>query len=251
VELEEDMSQRLDFIDVSHYQVDAGPIDWKKVAAAGVLGVIAKCTEGTGSKDPTYETNRAGALGAGLAFASYHFLRHGNVAAQMDFYIDVCGPDVGERVVIDYEHTDCTISDLEQAVDWLCDNRPDLEIAIYGASKLTDDSKASTTGILKGTSLWAARYSSKEPVINTAIWPVWTAWQFSQEGRVDGIKGAVDTNTFNGSRSNCLKWFGPVGAEPEPEPEPPPATQTTIYKVTVTAPVGDVSIQVEEITDEG
>lgn len=222
------MAQRLDFIDVSRYQ---GTINFVLVKEAGVLGVIAKATESTTYQDPNYKTNRAGALNAGLAFATYHFLKHGNVRQQMEWYVKTASPREGERVVIDYEDTACTIDDLEEAVLWLEANRPDLQISIYGASMLCDDVNAcADTSFLADTSLWAARYSTtKEPYVGSA-WATYTAWQYSDQGKVDGISGPVDLNMFNGSRENCVLWFGPA-AEPAPMPEPEPEFEPIITTV--------------------
>ena len=59
-------------IDVSRHQ---GTIDWAQVAASGQRFVLAKATEGLLTVDPTYATNRAGAMAAGLEFGAYHFAR--------------------------------------------------------------------------------------------------------------------------------------------------------------------------------
>lgn len=230
------MAQRLDFIDISHYQNDAGPIDFAKVKSAGVLGVIANATDGT-KVDSGYAANRAGALAQNLAFASYHYLYHGNVSSQMAAFIKTVAPLAGERVVIDYEDDPCTIDDLTQAVAWLQANRPDLEITVYGASKLTDDAHGHADQ-LAGTSLWAARFSSQEPNIATDVWPTWSAWQYSETGKVGGITGNVDLNQFNGSRDNCLKWFGPASAQPAPAPAPAPQL------VAITDPAGTITVTV-------
>src|SRR6266545_3456664 len=59
-------------IDVSRHQ---GTIDWAQVEASGQRFVIAKASEGLFTVDPTYATNRAGAMAAGLVFGAYHFAR--------------------------------------------------------------------------------------------------------------------------------------------------------------------------------
>lgn len=213
------MAQRLDFIDISRYQ---GTINFVLVKEAGVLGVIAKATENTTYQDPNYKTNRDGALNAGLAFASYHFLKPGNGGKQMEWYVKTACPREGERVVIDYEDINLTISDLYDCVDWLKFNRPDLQVSVYGANMLAEDVNAqSDVGWLEQTSLWAARYSQNEPMVGQA-WMTWSAWQYSDEGQVDGISGPVDMNMFNGEREQCLAWFGPVEEIPIPMPLPKP-----------------------------
>src|SRR4249920_1637640 len=132
------MAQRMDFLDCSHWQ---GDVDFDKLAATGCLGVIAKCTQGLTMTDDKYKKNRDGALGVGMCFASYHFLEHGNTAAQMDHYLKTATPVEGERVVIDYEENpsgpDPTVGDLIEAILRIAAVRPDLAVTVYGASKLT------------------------------------------------------------------------------------------------------------------
>jgi lysozyme len=215
------MTQRVDFVDVSHWQ-DA--IDWPAVAAQNpkLVGVIAKCTEGKSYLDPEYVANRTGALAQGLSFSPYHYLTKGDAAGQMAWFLSRAQLRQGERVVIDYEEQDppVTIADLKEAVFKLRADRPDLEITVYGASKLTDDvDECADVTWLDGTSLWAARYSkNNQPTVGKA-WPYWSAWQFTDEGKVKGISGEVDLNTFNGSPEACILWFGPA-SEVQPLPEP-------------------------------
>jgi lysozyme len=221
----------LDFIDISHHQ---GTINWHKVAASGVLGVIMKATEGSTYIDPLYFDNCKQAMKCGLPLASYHFLKHGAVKDQMSHYLLTVEPVDGERMVIDYEDEDCDIDDLLDAVHYLLADSHRLQVTVYGASKLTDDVNAALDiGMLKQTSLWVARYSTNQPIIATRVWPTWTAWQYSDNGQIDGISEAVDLNQFNGSPENCIRWFGPAG-EPAPAPAPEPETQTVT--VSITAP---------------
>lgn len=248
------MTQRVDFIDVSHWN---DRINWIDVAVLnpGLVGVIAKCTEGKSYLDPEYKNNRAGALAAGLAFAPYHYLTHGDAAGQMAWFLNCAQLRDGERIVLDYEETDpeVDLSDLLYAVEYLCEERPDLEITIYGASKLTEDCvNSGDAGFLAGTSLWAARYSANQPVIACPPWEIWSAWQFSDAGLVEGLSGGVDVNTFNGSKSACLAWFGPAGEVPIPEPIPEtPAFVTTIramdHEIVVQIDQGEVEIWVDGV----
>jgi lysozyme len=254
------MSQRVDFIDVSHWQ---DQINWTDVAVLNpqLVGVIAKCTEGKSYLDPEYKNNRAGALNNGLAFAPYHYLTQGDGAGQMAWFLNCAQVREGERIVLDYEEMDpeVRLADLEDAVAYLRSECPDLQITIYGASKLTEDCVNGDSSFLEGTSLWAARYSAvNQPVIASPPWECWTAWQFSDDGEVEGIPGGVDVNTFNGTPSACLAWFGerpepePV-PEPEPEPEPAPVPgevfvstlQMANHEVVVTIGGGLVRIYVD------
>lgn len=57
-------------IDVSAIQ---GAVDWKAVAADGILGAYLKCTEGMRHADWRYTSNFTAARAAGLACGAYHF----------------------------------------------------------------------------------------------------------------------------------------------------------------------------------
>jgi GH25 family lysozyme M1 (1,4-beta-N-acetylmuramidase) len=215
------MTQRVDFIDVSHWQ---DKIDWAAVAEQnpGLIGVIAKCTEGKSYLDPEYAANRAGALQYGLAFSPYHYLHHGDAAGQMAWFLSKAQLRQGERIVLDYEEMDppVRISDLQEAIFKLRADRPDLEIAVYGASKLTEDvDDCADTTWLDGTSLWAARYSEVNQPTVAKAWPYWSAWQFSDDGSIKGYDGDIDVNTFNGSKEACRAWFGPAAEVPAWTPE--------------------------------
>src|SRR2546423_7691789 len=91
----------LEGIDVSHWN---GSIDWSQVAASGERFVVMKATEGTGYVDPTYSSNRQGALAAGLVVTAYHFARPdlhpaaAGAAAEADHYVDVAGIGAGDLI---------------------------------------------------------------------------------------------------------------------------------------------------------
>ena len=52
--------------------------------------------------------------------------------------------------------------------------------------------------------LWIANYNNvKTPLKNST----WSIWQFSDTGAIDGIKGPVDLNLFNGSRVDLKKYL--------------------------------------------
>ena len=74
------MTQRIDIIDVSHYNTISS---WEQVKASGVVGAIFKATEGTGYEDPSCKPEFAKALKAGLACCTYHYLHHGSISSQM------------------------------------------------------------------------------------------------------------------------------------------------------------------------
>src|SRR5262252_29009 len=87
-------------IDISHWNTVT---DWAAVKAAGIVGVIAKATEGTGYVDDCYLSNARGALGAGLLFGGYHFANASDPHQQVDHFLAVTGIDNDELLALDWE----------------------------------------------------------------------------------------------------------------------------------------------------
>lgn len=232
------MSDHPTVIDISHWQ---GSPDFEEVKAAGVLAMIHKATEGVGYTDPTLHKNFINARDAGLACCTYHWLKPGGSAReQIEYYLEVINPEVGERVVIDYEEDGCTLDDLHEAVQALIDYRHNLQITVYSGHLLKEQLGNTHDKLLaKNTDLWMAQYTTGTPSWPKGTYPQWSLWQYSEQGHVDGISGSeVDLDRFNGSNENLLKWFGPADAEPEPAPEP-----ESVVEINITAP-DHVSIKV-------
>lgn len=201
-------------IDVSHWQGKwPGPeTPWHAMRGAGVVGVILKATEGTGYTDDTFHARYKACLDNDLAVASYHFLRHGSIAEQMDHYCTIVGPRPGERMVLDWEDPAVTAAELREAARLLFTHPSELQVTVYGSSSfLTERLAAEPSDPLAMTSLWVARYSSEEPYWPQDIWDTWSLWQCTDQFEIDGY-GPLDGNRFNGSVEQCLAWFGP--AEP-------------------------------------
>jgi lysozyme len=190
---------------------------------SGVLAVILKCTEGLTFTDDSFAGHRDAALAATLAVGSYHFLRPGNAAAQMEFYIATLQPAPGERVVIDYEDPACTLAELEEAVTRIIAIDPSLQIAVYSGHLIKQHLEDGYHELLATkTSLWIAQYTDASvpvPQWPNATWPVWSLWQYTDEAQVPGCPtSGVDGNRFNGSDEQLLAWIGPIGYGPAPVP---------------------------------
>src|SRR5687767_10428060 len=67
---------RVEGIDVSQFQ---GVIDWNQIAASGKQFVFMRASRTNLDKDPTFETNLAGATAAGLLVGTYHFTLPNNL----------------------------------------------------------------------------------------------------------------------------------------------------------------------------
>lgn len=203
------------FVDLSHWNPTP---DWAKLKAGGVTGVILKATEGTSYVDPTFVERYAAALDAGLAVASYHFLKHGDATAQMQAYLAAVQPRPGERMIIDYEDEACTLGDLREAVVAL--TGAGVEVTVYSGHLIKDQLGSKYDDTLAATSLWVAQYTSAaSPTWPGGTWDTWSLWQYTDKAQVAGIGQPVDGNRFNGSDEQALKWLNPAVA-PQPEPGP-------------------------------
>jgi len=212
---------RTDAVDISHWQ---GSVDFPALAAAGVVGVFHKATEGTSYIDPTYAPRMQLAQDAGLCWGAYHFLKHGSISQQMDWFLQQSLLPTGSRVAIDYEDTDCTLDDLQQALEYLGSQAPDLQVCVYAGGLLKGQVGSDPYPWLSPYALWLAQYTTGTPTWPTQIWKHWSLWQYTDKGTISGVQGSCDLNTFNGSPDNCALWFGP------PE-EPTPAHENVVIDI--------------------
>src|SRR5690242_10324712 len=103
---EADMARTDKVIDISHHQDQS--IDFVKLKAAGIIGVIHKATQGNGFKDPKYPGRRKAAEAAGLLWGAYHFAENtadgGGGVEQAKFFLDYVGDPQGVFLSLDYEN---------------------------------------------------------------------------------------------------------------------------------------------------
>lgn len=195
-------------IDISHWQKG---FDLVEFAAGGGLAAIFKATEGHTLVDECYEDFVVSAMALDLPYASYHFMRPGDMREQARFFLEVVQPEDGERVVADYEDDRLDISELVEFLKEIQYINPTLQLTVY-SGHLIKEQLGSTRHdwLANNTSLWIAHYTqSAAPKWPTATWPTWSLWQYSDREYVDGFSGPIDGDRFNGSDEQMLKWFRP------------------------------------------
>jgi lysozyme len=215
-------------IDVSKYQ---GNIDWEQVKDSGVSFAFIKATEGGDRVDSKFAYNWAAAKAAGVPRGAYHFVywcrqpheEIGNFASVVPNEPDALPP------VLDVEAT---------PTSGTCKR------TLYREEVLRD---------MKAMLVEMERHYGKRPIIYSSVdfyqailhsdalseYPIWvrstkyhpqvrygdrkwTFWQYRSDGRIPGIAGAVDQNTFNGSADHWRSWLAhqtglnaaPVAARP-------------------------------------
>jgi len=186
-------------IDVSHYQ---GNIDWGQVARdRDVNYVFIKASEGGNITDEYYTSNVREARRKGLKVGSYHFFR-ANVAADVQFRNFMSKVEVRHQdllPIIDVETTNgvpsatfhARLQELLRLVTREFGKRP----IIYTGKNFYN--KHFYGGRYRDYKFMIACYTpDNEPVLFGN--DDYVLWQYSQTGRIRGIRGSVDRSRLVG-----------------------------------------------------
>lgn len=194
-------------IDVSEYQ---GNINWQKVKwideVYEINFVLIRATAGNDRVDAQFEKNWDNAKSKKMIRGAYHYYRpNENSLQQANFFIKRVKLKKGDLPpVLDIEKLpkNQSLDSLKVGLRrWLLrvENYYGVKPIIYSGDKYF------TTFLEKQFSdytFWIANYS----VFDEKIDKSWQFWQFTENANVDGIKGNVDLNIFNGTK-NQLKYL--------------------------------------------
>lgn len=188
-------------IDVSHHQ---GTIDWEKLAAtsigdARVEFVMIKATEGRSHLDENFNDNFYRAGEHGFIRGAYHYFRpsiSGDVQAR--YFMKQVHLEEGDLPpVLDIEEIGkLTPRKLRaEAQEWLqlVEKRYGVRPIIYTGMKFKE--KYLNTPAFDRYPFWIAHYYVKKLRFKGK----WKFWQHTDVGVIDGIRGKVDMNVYNGS----------------------------------------------------
>jgi lysozyme len=179
-------------IDLSHYNTD---VDFAKVRAAGVIGVIHKATQGAGFVDPTYARRRQQASQARLLWGAYHFGTSDDVSGQVANFLNTTQPDGRFLLVLDFERNGYGTMSLDQAKQFLAavaaqtNQRPVLYTGGY-YDQCTGNQPDSSMAQYR---VWWSEYADA-PKVNPT-WPAYWLWQYS-DGRAGPDEKVVDGAAF-------------------------------------------------------
>ena len=216
-------------IDVSKFQ---GNIDWVRVQNAGISFAFARAIDDKppgNTIDPTFASNFAGMKSAGIFRGAYYFLRPTrDVAAAANLFNSIVG-SLGQGdlpPVIDVESADgasaATILDaIAQWID-IVEAGLNRQVMIYTYTPFWRDTLGNSTRF-SDHPLWIAQYTSAPQPNFPSAFPVYSFWQYTQNGQVPGVTppaSAVDINRFNGTMDGLRAFAGfppPAIAEAAPE----------------------------------
>jgi lysozyme len=198
-------------VDISHHN---GNVNFRKVAEAGILGVIHKASQGQTGRDPTYKGNRRKAEEAGLFWGAYHFATGSDGLRQADNFVEAVGDLDKVLLVLDFEPNPTGPSmSLEEARSFVTHvkEKTGRFPGFYSGHFIKQLLGSASDPLLKQCWFWLAQYGPT-PVV-PANWGTWTMWQYTdgangpEPHKVEGI-GRCDRDKFNGSVQQLKTLWG-------------------------------------------
>jgi GH25 family lysozyme M1 (1,4-beta-N-acetylmuramidase) len=209
-------------IDVSHWQ---GVIDWQEVKRSGVKFAFIKATEFPDRKttlfiDEHYKANIEGARQNGIHWGVYHFFRtHIDPVIQAQVFCETVGTFDSLPPVLDLEVAGCKGSKLNSKIssflketERLTNRKPIIYTSGGFWRPYMTYEKRTDTDWASEYPLWIAQYTTTWPSL-CYPWVGWDFWQFTDKGKIPGIKAHVDINWFNGSLKVLQERFLPSNVE--------------------------------------
>ncbi|MDE2096852.1 MAG: glycoside hydrolase family 25 protein [Patescibacteria group bacterium] len=195
-------------IDISHYDdVEVIGTDWagfRKVRAAGYVGVINKVTQGRGILDKSYLRRRPHAVEAGLEWGAYHYFDGSDPIEQADNFLTEAQIDGRTLMALDHETRGVPLDNAREFMEHV-QRQTGRYPWLYSGFLIKEQMGNSFDPFWAGIKLWLSHYSA-----NPKWPPCWekpTLWQFTGEGIGPGphdvpgvtIAGGCDINSFAGT----------------------------------------------------
>lgn len=192
-------------IDISHYQNE---VDWRVLRDAIIKDVpirfvFIKATEGADQFDPYFNLYFAQARRNELVRGAYHFFSTKSTGKrQAEYFCRMVQLEPGDlppvldvEIEVDKQSGYSREKLRKEVKDWL-----NIAEDYYGVTPILYASSAYKQHYLNGEEFerypfWIAHYYVDQPTYKGA----WAFWQHTDRGRVEGIKGKVDIDVFNGS----------------------------------------------------
>jgi murein DD-endopeptidase MepM/ murein hydrolase activator NlpD/GH25 family lysozyme M1 (1,4-beta-N-acetylmuramidase) len=179
--------------------VHEGTIDFVKLAPL-VSGAILRLGYGE-QKDAKLEEYYAGATAANIPLAGYHFpIDQRTVGSQIEKVSGwINGKYFRYGIVVDVETPSPQHTQSKNMIDaYLSALKGKLGVKpmIYTSEEMWKRIMGAGTPYYTEYPLWAANYAEAGPALPLGA-TVWTLWQYSEEGRLDGSSSYLDLNNYN------------------------------------------------------
>ncbi|WP_051785716.1 glycoside hydrolase family 25 protein [Endozoicomonas numazuensis] len=187
-------------IDVSHYQ---GNVDWKEVSESFHFAFV-KATEGTDYIDPDFTQNISRVDDTDLAYGAYHFYSpdEDGLKQAKHFVSTIHNLNFSLPPVLDVEvapDSDSDIANFQQSVkSWLVyvENTMGCRPIIYSDKSFWDEYLKET---FSHYTVWISDYTTHTTDVANINWAF---WQFTDQGKAEGVSGFVDQSRFKGSEQS-------------------------------------------------
>jgi lysozyme len=197
-------------VDLNH----ANTINFTKVKAAGILGIIHKATQGVGYRDHAYQSRRSAAEAMGFLWGAYDFATGDEVEANVAAFFEAAQPGPTTLMCLDFEDNSHSEMSGEQAREFL--DRVDQKLGracwIYGGNRIFEHIPEDDDFFAQHP-LWLCQYkliqvdSLEELNKHIKVPPPWkdyTLLQYTGDGvgpkphTVGGLEDGADLNAFKG-----------------------------------------------------
>lgn len=203
----------LEGVDVSD---NNGVINWQQVRDAGIAFALIKATQGDRHVDPKVLENLENCRKMGIVPGVYHFYCHDRKAEdQAANFIRNLSQQPGDLVpAIDVETQTDGAGEITSQADVVRRLRVMVEAVreaigrapmIYTYPFAWQEVTGNSQEFARECPLWIASYRVGPPKLVRG-WTDYAVWQYTAEGKVNGINGFVDRDRFNGGLAE-LKAF--------------------------------------------
>lgn len=189
-------------VNLSHY--DRMRVDFERMSAQGIVGVIHEATYPRNVRDEEYLVRQSQATRAGLLWGAYHYANASDPVAQADFFLrtvstawHLADPSSRPRqvlLVLDFEkngHYPGGTMRVDQAVAFAerikqrTGEYPGLYSGEYRIRSIINNPKTTDAQkrVLASCWLWIANYHYQPRTV--APWSRWTLWQYTGDGVCD------------------------------------------------------------------
>jgi len=216
--------------DIAHFN----PVNFAKIKAAGIRGVIHKASQGVGMTDSQFVSRRNQAHAEGLLFGRYSFATADDPVAHARHFLAVGGkPDDDELCDLDFEDNPKSPMSGQQAWDFMraVEDQIQRHCWIYGGNRIFEHitplcvKNSAAAEFFKARPLWLCQYKTGLGAIELAElkkhiripppWDDWTLLQYTGDGvgplphTVDGLEHGADLNAFDGTDDELAAiWAG-------------------------------------------
>lgn len=200
----------------------ANTVNFARIAAAGIGGVIHKARQGVDFSDPAYAPRRELARAAGIEWGAYDFATHDDVAENVKDFLATAKPDARTSLWLDFEDNTKSEMSMAQALEFLdrVDQAVGRRCGIYGGDRI----KSLIIGVsqaqrdfLGAHPFWLCEYGPVAKMVDDnhrpLPWAKWDLWQQWADGAgpnppiIDGLERKADLSWFDGGPTSLNAWW--------------------------------------------